>query len=133
MMDENNWPLTEVYDYMWMELEANKLEVILVPSQIPDCAKDGGKIRVAVSQNVEWYRELCSDYPVPSKRNKPRTTVKRQEVIRVLARLASGKKTRSKYKDYLEGVALNLQENLQEDIGYIMEFGELPAPFDDQF
>jgi hypothetical protein len=118
---------------MLMELEANKLEVILVPSRVPECAADGGKIRVAVSQNVGWYRRLCSDYPVPSSRKKKRTTVKRREVIRVLVRLASGKETKSKYKDYLEEVALKLQEDLQEDIGFYMGYGELPVPFDDQF
>ena len=64
---------------------------------------------------------------------KPRTTVKRQEVVRVLTRLASGKETESKYKDYLEEVALKLQEDLHEDIGFYMEYGELPIPFDDQF
>ena len=109
------------------------LEIILVPSRLPECAADGGKIRVAVSQNVEWYRRLCSDYPVPSSRKKPRTTVKRQEVVRVLSRLASGKETRSKYKDFLEETALKLQEDLQEDLYFVMEFGELPAPFDGQF
>ena len=129
----SNWPLKDAYNCMLMELEANRLEVILVPSRVPECAADGGKIRVPVSQNVEWYRELCSHYPVPSSRKKPRTTVKRQEVIRVLSRLKSEKETKSKYKDYLEEVALKLQEDLQEDIGFYMEYGELPVPFDDQF
>lgn len=132
-MKESDWPLAEVYEYMWMELDANRLEVILAPSQIPECAADGGKIRVAVSNNIEWYRELCANYPVSSSRKKPRTTVKRQEVTRVLSRLANGKKTSSKYKNYLKEVALKLQEDLQDDIGFIMEFGELPIPFDNQF
>ena len=55
----SNWPLKDAYNCMLTELESNRLEVILVPSRLPECAADGGKIRVAVSQNVEWYEDYA--------------------------------------------------------------------------
>jgi hypothetical protein len=45
------------------ELEGNILEVVLIPSNDPDCAMRGGKIRAVQSQNAQWYREFCAAHP----------------------------------------------------------------------
>jgi hypothetical protein len=73
---------------MLEELKAMRLEVIKLPS------KEGGYIRVAVSVNCNWYKELCSMYLRSYKRRpKPRTIIRRQHTVKALQRMLKGDKT----------------------------------------
>jgi len=76
--------LREAAGHMYDELKHNRLEVVLAPSQ-----KDKhGKIRVVVSENVPWYKELCEKYPKQRKkytrRTKTDTAIKRSHVLKNL-------------------------------------------------
>jgi hypothetical protein len=77
------------------ELDANYLEVVLIPSRDPDCAMRGGKIRAVQYQNAEWYRKFCGEHE--SNRNdrlrwlKFKTKIKRAHTRRALKELISGK------------------------------------------
>lgn len=75
------------------ELEGNILEVILVPSQDPECAMRGGMIRCVASQNARWYREFCEQFESNRRRprNKPDTMIRRQWTRRALKELIEGK------------------------------------------
>jgi len=132
--------LKQVYELMLYELQSNRLHVVLVPSQIPECAKDGGKIRAVCSQNIEWYQELCSMYPRLTTRNlgrkNPRTRVNRCDVERVLSKMIKGEKVSSRYADYLKDTAESYLKNYDmsdEEVKYFMRFNELMEPFDNQF
>lgn len=80
---------------MYYELLHNHLEVVLIPSFDPDVAMRGGKIRIAVSHNAQWYQEFCADYPkrrsVPRFRKLPDTAIKRAHTLRALQEIANGK------------------------------------------
>jgi hypothetical protein len=75
------------------ELLESRLEVALVPSRDPQTAARGGRIRVAVQQNPEWYRELCAGHPSNrrGKRALFQTRIKRQLTLKALALIAQGK------------------------------------------
>ena len=94
-------------DEMLLELSENRLEVCLVPNRDPD--KPERMLRAAVSQNPEWYRELCRLYPdtrPPGKyKKKPRTIIKRRAVTRILSVMVSKGYSVSKYAEYLRDVA----------------------------
>ena len=83
-------------EQMLMELAEQRLEVVLIPSLLPDVAERGGMIRAAVNRNPQWYQQLCSQYP--PQRTKPRrgkrgerdTAIKRRHVLRALEEIASG-------------------------------------------
>lgn len=82
------------------ELESFRLEVQLVPLN-PKMRgfNEGGMKRVVANKNARWYRELCAKHLSSRKRNhrKLDTKIKRQNILRILRRLAEGKPSRSKY------------------------------------
>ena len=101
------------------ELKANKLEVILIPSQT-DRRKSGCRTRAVNSRNPKWYRELCAKYPrhnADPQKIKVQTQVRRKTILSVLKRLISNKPTKfgpgrkierwdtSKYDEYLLKIA----------------------------
>lgn len=77
------------------ELESNSLEVVLIPSNDPDCAMRGGKIRAVQTQNADWYRKFCGEHPSNRKDSwrwsKFKTKTKRQHTRRALRELIGGK------------------------------------------
>lgn len=77
------------------ELEANRLEVVLIPSGDPDIALHGGMIRVVQSQNAKWNREWCKEHGSNRKDimrwSKHKTKIKRQHTRRALKELIAGK------------------------------------------
>lgn len=77
------------------QLEANRLEVVLIPSQDPECAMRGGKIRVVQTANATWYRKFCAQHPSNARnamrRRKFQTKIKRAHTRRALMELLSGK------------------------------------------
>jgi hypothetical protein len=79
------------------ELESSRLEVFLVPSRRR--VNEGGCVRVAVSKNAGWYRAFCRRHPSGRLRRNaaPDTRIKRANVLRLLAQLAEGKPSTSKY------------------------------------
>lgn len=106
--DENkeiNEDLIPLIDEMLMELSTEKLEVCLVPGNVSEAVDDGKMIRVAVSQNPKWYRDLCESYPCTryKKRSdrKDYTKIKRQGVILVLENMIKNKKSKSMYAQFL--------------------------------
>lgn len=106
--------LIPIMDEMLMDLSTNKLEVCLIPSQIEDCAKDGGMIRVAYNQNVDWYRKLCECYSCTRyKKRNPRkdyTKIKRANIIYILSTLIKNGKSRSKYAEDLRDIAIEIKD-----------------------
>ena len=96
--------LIPIIEEMLYEFMDNRLDVCLVPSQDENCAKDGGMIRVATTQNPEWYQEMCFEFPRPGRggrKKKPRTIVKRIETIKLINRLIKLRKSESKYAPYV--------------------------------
>jgi hypothetical protein len=75
------------------ELEGYALEVVLIPSNDPDCAMRGGMIRAVQSENAKWYREFCATHQSSRRRNRRDdndTMIKRQWTRRALTELISG-------------------------------------------
>jgi crotonobetainyl-CoA:carnitine CoA-transferase CaiB-like acyl-CoA transferase len=74
------------------DLDANYLEVVLIPSRDYDCAMRGGKIRAVQYQNAQWYREFCALYPSARnhRRRKFQTKIKRSSTRRALVELVNG-------------------------------------------
>lgn len=71
--------------WMLQELLDHRLESCVLPS------KFGGYYRVLISQNCEWYQELCRRHEYPRKRYpKPRTMIRRRETIAALRRMIKG-------------------------------------------
>jgi hypothetical protein len=75
------------------ELESNYLEVVLIPQR--DFTNIGGMVRAVQSINTEWYRKFCEEHE-SNRRDRLRwskfkTKVKRQDTIRGLKELISGK------------------------------------------
>ena len=77
------------------ELQDHYLEVVLIPSNDPECAMRGGMIRAVQEQNADWYREFCGLYESSRKDRlrwrKFKTLIKRQQTIRGLEELIAGK------------------------------------------
>lgn len=73
--------------YMKEDLEASR------PLTIKVIGRDGGYIRVPVTQNPEWYRALCSAhkrYRLNRKWRRPRTIIKRCNTLKALDRMMDG-------------------------------------------
>ena len=90
------------------ELESHMLVVQLVPLN-PNRRgwNEGGCKRVPVDVPPAWYRKMCNRHA--SSRGVRRggfdTRIKRANVLALLARLAAGRETTSKYRDELVAVA----------------------------
>lgn len=54
--------LRRAAERMLAELESSRLEVVLIPSKVPDCAMRGGMIRAVQEANPEWYQDFCSQF-----------------------------------------------------------------------
>ena len=97
------------YEIMLNELDSAKLEVQLVPvSRHARCyTGEHSCKRVAVSIPVRWYRLLCRRHPSSRgvRRGRFDTKIKRINILRLLARLAAGKPTWSKYAPELRAMA----------------------------
>lgn len=95
--------LVPYIEEMLLELSEFRLGVCLVPNQDPD--KTDRMLRAAVSQNPQWYRDLCNAYPCTRSKargeRKDYTKIKRQYILLVLERLVRLKKSTSKYAEYL--------------------------------
>ena len=83
------------------------LEVGLVPSRHREIAVRGGMIRCTFNQNPQWYKKLCARYGSSRvrKSSKSDTRIRRQNIFRVLSRLADGKPSRSYYSADLIKIA----------------------------
>lgn len=104
--------LIQIIEEMLYEFETNKPEVCLVPSQDENCAEYGGMIRVATTQNPEWYRNMCGDFPRPVQPSQPReksenkrTVIKRKDTVSIFNRLLEYGGSKSKYAGYIIGEA----------------------------
>lgn len=90
------------------ELESHMLVVQLVPLN-PNRRgwNEGGCKRVVADRPAKWYRELCARHASSRgvRRGKFDTRIKRANVLALLARLAAGRGTTSKYRDELVAVA----------------------------
>lgn len=117
--------LVPYLDMMIQDLEENRLEVCLVPNKDDGKAQDGRMLRAVCGTSPKWYSDLCSLYPREEKRpkKKPRTIIKRWNVLRVLRVMRDRMETCSKYADYLIKVAEEYQDT----------FEPLLKPFEDQF
>jgi hypothetical protein len=78
----------QAVEEMLRDLENFGLEVIAIPTE-----PSGKGKRLTVCQNPDWYQDLCAAYP--STRNqtrpwRPRTRMKRCQVIDALKRIQSG-------------------------------------------
>jgi len=90
---------------MLAELESSPLATVLAPSK--RAINPWDQIRVNVSVPPLWYRNLCSQYRSHRgvRRGKFDTKIKRAAIIRVLTRLANGKRTWSMYAPELLKIA----------------------------
>ena len=92
--------MNEIYTWMLEELRASYPVTVKVPSQ------QGGYIRVAVSTNPEWYRELCKRHQGPrtGRYSRPRTIIRRWLVLKTLNKLIAGDE-RGVYAKRIKAVA----------------------------
>lgn len=126
--------LQQAFEFMYYDLLSNKPDVYLTPS----VKLDYGCIRNVATINPKWYSEFCASYPriENRKKNKPRTIIKRIEILRKLSRLKDGKPVKSKYLDHLKDIAEGIREAMDvsdEDMAFFIEFGAFPEPFNGQF
>lgn len=103
---------------MLEDLMSNRLSVCLVPSQEPDCALRGGKIRCVEGRNPDWYRDHCAAHPSARRerfgsRGRERTRIKRLDTLRVLRLLADGVGSVSGYAPELVAVADQFQHRAE--------------------
>jgi hypothetical protein len=75
-------------EQMLWELEANYLEVVLIPAREQRHA--GHCVRAVQYQNCEWYRKFCASYSSGRKGAKTRTRIKRRETINALQAILNG-------------------------------------------
>lgn len=101
LVDEKYIPLL---DEMLYELYENRLEVCLVPGTHSD---DDRMIRAAVSNNTDWYQQLCKDNPSTRKRRNRAfdTKIRRRNVELLLTRMIKNKQSSSVYAEYLIDIA----------------------------
>lgn len=94
-----------IADQMLYELGEYRMEVVLMPSGIPEIADRGGMIRVAHIANPGWYQEFCGLYEksgvLPKRRRKFQTKIARHAVIRALERISDGRPRNTLYCDRL--------------------------------
>ena len=87
---------------MLAELEAHRLEVVLVPLN-PNRRgwNEGGMKRVCADVPPKWYRALCREHLSSRgvRRGKPDTRIRRQGVLRALGRLVDGRGYFGKYRE----------------------------------
>jgi hypothetical protein len=92
--------MREVYVWMLDELLGRRPSTIKVPGRY------GGYVRVAVETNPEWYRELCESHKSARGRfPKPRTIIRRCDVLRALVLLADGQRVETTYAERIRAVA----------------------------
>ena len=99
--------LDELYQY--------NLEVCLVPSRYREYAIRGAKIRSVINCNPKWYRKLCDKYQSSRIRrsSKSDTRIRRQNIINILERIASGFNSTSYYLNDLIKIAesVNIEQS----------------------
>ena len=97
------------YEQLLSELESHQLQVVLAPSRRRD-RRETDMIRVCADKNPPWYSRLCGQHLSSrgSRRGKPDTRLRRQNILRQLRLLAEGGVSRSKYAPELERVARKL-------------------------
>lgn len=76
---------------MLLELQSNRLEVVLAPSKRKD-RQEYDQIRVVVSQNAPWYRKFCAANRSTRRHqnSKGRTCIKRFRTIDALEKMIAG-------------------------------------------
>jgi len=115
-----NGELIPFLDEMLLELSENKLRVEKVKSILSDAL-----LRVPYEHNPEWYSKLCKLYPDTRRRGrikkKPRTVIKRANIISVLKSMIYKGETWSKYADYLLGIAKN-KKDMTDKYNKIIKF-----------
>lgn len=84
-------------EYMLREMSEQKLQVKKRPT-------DTGYVRDVISHNPWWYSELCEAHKnvrTNGRWKRPRTFIKRVQVVRSLRRIASGHHVTGVYADRL--------------------------------
>lgn len=89
------------------DLESHQLVTVLVPCK-REC-NEGGMIRVNMSVNPKWYRDLCSRHPSSRgvRRGRFDTKIRRRNIVRALERMIEDKDG-GKYGEELRRVAERL-------------------------
>lgn len=105
---------------MYNELNNAHFDVILVPAPVPMFS--GHKVRMVNVSNPQWYKDICSQF-ITCRNNVRRkyrkhvdTRVKRQDILALLKRLATGQDVNSKYKDCLLTVADRINDAIEQEI-----------------
>ena len=121
--------MREIYQLMFEELQSTR------PHTVKIIGRHGNYVRVAMERNPEWYRALCERYK-SSRRNypKPRTIIRREDVLRTLSRLANCLPCKGVYAERIRDVAndycnaiLAIKRNVKSDEKYRAEMALLPA------
>lgn len=102
------------YIEMLAEIHSQRLDVALFPAR--ERKHDLHFVRVAISKNPLWYRNLCAAHASQRKDYKGgkfKTRVKRAGIIAALEKLANGKPTKSDYAEQLRTIARNFENGGQ--------------------
>ena len=95
---------------MLAEIHSQRLDVALFPA--PDQKHQLHFVRVAISKNPLWYRNLCAAHASNRKDYKGgkfKTRIKRAAIVSALEKLAEGKPTKSDYAEQLRRIARNFE------------------------
>lgn len=95
---------------MLAEIHSQRLQVALFPAR--EQKHELHFVRVAISKNPLWYRNLCAAHASNRKGyrgGKFKTRIKRAGVVSALEKLAEGKPTKSDYAEQLRRIAQNFE------------------------
>lgn len=100
--------LNHALTQMLAELEANRLEVCLVPEKRR--THETGMIRVCASRNAAWYRRYCGDHPSSrgTRRGGFDTRIRRANTVRALEQMLRREKA-GKYEPCLREIARGIR------------------------
>lgn len=95
---------------MLAEIHSQRLEVVLFPAR--EQKHELHFVRVAISKNPLWYRDLCAAHASQRKGyrgGKFKTRIKRAGIVSALEKLAEGKPTKSDYSEQLRRISRNFE------------------------
>lgn len=96
-------------EFMLMELNSNRLEVVLAPSKRRD-RREHDQIRVVVSMNAKWYRSFCAANSSARKRRNSHhdTCIKRFRTVAALEAMIAGIRS-TYYRHQLSDIAARIK------------------------
>ena len=109
---ESHFELADFIQSMIDDFITDYHEVYLVPNKDEWKESDGRHIRAPMNKNPLWYRKICEAFPKRKQpeRKKKQTSVKKEDVIKVMNTLIKRGWSDSKYDPFIIEEARNRYE-----------------------